>query len=326
MISFNVQSRQQQFVNRSRTNFAGLSQVCAVLLLFFSQTFLADAATVINPLEPQYVKPGEALQVAVRLNRQDGVRVQIKLMNAPEGLKLGVNSEGEFVVLWETPTDLPVESLAIITANDVDSGEILDRRYLLIRNSDDFPDEPDVPGKENEPSDTDSTIAEKPSELSENVLVKLEQTAMDDAVSKPLSANPAQHSVVESPSTQLVTLGGDKIIASAQPQPQLRIHIDQVSNQIVSTGRTVVLNIGATASDNVPPIMEVDRLPMNASFEKKDDGVYTLFWPTGDPDQGEHLFRFTARHPDRTSISDSHEVMIVVGDPARSKTRPLESP
>jgi hypothetical protein len=66
----------------------------------------------------------------------------------------------------------------------------------------------------------------------------------------------------------------------------------------------------------------VDRLPANATFEKNANGSYTMFWPTGDPDQGEHLFQFNAVHESNSDLTDTLNVMVVVGDPALRKTLP----
>jgi len=112
-----------------------------------------------------------------------------------------------------------------------------------------------------------------------------------------------------------------KVTAAATPF-SANVHVNPLSNQIVSTGKTVVLTVGASANDGSQPVLHVDRLPKNASFEQNENGTYTLYWPTGDPDQGEHLFRFTAEHAKLSGVSHSRDVMIVIGDPALNQTLP----
>jgi len=68
--------------------------------------------------------------------------------------------------------------------------------------------------------------------------------------------------------------------------------------------------------------MGIDRLPLNASFDANPDGSHTFFWPTGNADQGEHRFRVTAYDPWDDENGTSADLLVVVGDPTRSKTEP----
>jgi len=74
--------------------------------------------------------------------------------------------------------------------------------------------------------------------------------------------------------------------------------------------------------DQSAAILHVDRLPPNASFDDNRDGTRTFYWPTSDTDQGEHVFRFTAIHHNNVNQRISTEVLIVVGDPGASSSRP----
>ncbi len=99
-------------------------------------------------------------------------------------------------------------------------------------------------------------------------------------------------------------------------------HLNELPNQLISPGFVVSLQVQASLPDTSRPILQVDRLPKGASFEASDGGSRTFYWRTGNKDEGEHVFRFTAINPVDASLRDSHEVMIVVGDPTKSRTRP----
>lgn len=97
-------------------------------------------------------------------------------------------------------------------------------------------------------------------------------------------------------------------------------------NQVVSAGRTVTLKVFASLSGEVEPVLQVDRLPRNASFEINEDGGRTFRWETGENDQGEHLFRFSAFNPRAPQQRSVQEVLMVVGDPTQKVTLPEPVP
>ncbi len=99
-------------------------------------------------------------------------------------------------------------------------------------------------------------------------------------------------------------------------------HLTELPNQLVSPGFVVSLQVNATLPDASTPVLQVDRLPKRASFEAGEGGSRTFYWRTDNKDEGEHVFRFTAINPVDASLRTSHEVMIVVGDPTKSRTRP----
>lgn len=302
---------------------------------------LSFAATVFGLLEPQYVSGGQLLEIPLKLSRTPDVRLQIRLLEAPKHLRLEVNKVGEFVVRWETPTNLPLESLVVIAASDVDSGETIDVRHLLIRNADQLrslagtdvvddliepalkvvDDEQLLPATEEGHSSRQASMPGASAKSNDNSTSTLAKLAMEPALTVSSPVDDSAFLTSESPTaTRSDNTSSGFVPSAALP----RVSILDVANQIVSTGRTVVLTIEATSSDGAQPVIDVDRLPKNASFEENGRGSYTLFWPTGDPDQGEHLFRFTARHANDAMVRDVRDVMIVVGDPARGKTIPQE--
>jgi hypothetical protein len=93
-------------------------------------------------------------------------------------------------------------------------------------------------------------------------------------------------------------------------------------NQVVSAGRVVTQRVQASLPDGSAAIVQIDRLPANASFDANPDGSRSLYWQTSDRDQGEHLFRITAINPQDTRRRAHEEILIVVGDPTRSRTTP----
>lgn len=121
-----------------------------------------------------------------------------------------------------------------------------------------------------------------------------------------------------------------EVVPSAPVKPERAIaaasdavpHLNELPNQLISPGFVVSLQVKATLPDASMPVLQVDRLPKEASFEASEGGSRTFYWHTDDKDEGEHVFRFTAINPVDASLRVSHEVMIVVGDPTKSRTRP----
>ena len=104
--------------------------------------------------------------------------------------------------------------------------------------------------------------------------------------------------------------------------PRAAPDIGPLASQIVSTGRTVTFRVAAGLADGREPLLEIDRLPRNASFDRNADGTRTFYWPTGGSDEGEHRFRVTARHPDDATLVSRVDFLVIVGDPSRSRTFP----
>ena len=117
-------------------------------------------------------------------------------------------------------------------------------------------------------------------------------------------------------------------LASVKPERAIAAATDgvpslgELPNQLVSPGFVVSLPVNATSSDASIPLLQVDRLPRRASFDVSEGGGRLFYWRTDTQDEGEHVFRFTAINPLDASLRSSREVMIVVGDPTRNRTRP----
>lgn len=105
----------------------------------------------------------------------------------------------------------------------------------------------------------------------------------------------------------------------------ITVELNTIANQMVSAGRTVSVSISAISSDEETPVITIDRLPRNASFDQNSNGGYTLVWPTDEQDQGEHVFRVTAKHPSENSTVSNASLTVIVGDPSRRKTLPVET-
>ncbi|MBX2880633.1 MAG: hypothetical protein KTR32_11900 [Granulosicoccus sp.] len=125
------------------------------------------------------------------------------------------------------------------------------------------------------------------------------------------------------PSTAAVTrvgelelgVGADPLAGSDQ------IVLSRINNQIVSVGRSVAFRVDAKTQAAIDPLVEIDWLPANASFDKANDGSYRFFWQTSARDQGEHRFRIMARHPANLQQTALQEVVVVVGDPSMGQTQ-----
>lgn len=111
-------------------------------------------------------------------------------------------------------------------------------------------------------------------------------------------------------------------IASANEKATISLY--PIANQIISSGRAVSIRLNATSSDGEDPLISLDRVPRNATFDKNVLGSYTFFWQTGDRDQGEHVFRVTAKHPSVSGVVATDYLTVVVGDPTRGITLPDE--
>lgn len=102
-------------------------------------------------------------------------------------------------------------------------------------------------------------------------------------------------------------------------------YFEPISTQVVSVGRDIKFRVVPRMPDQSASILHVDRLPENASFDDNFDGTRTFFWRTTNADEGEHVFRFTAIHHENVNQRVSTEVLIVIGDPDKKSTNPVES-
>ena len=98
-----------------------------------------------------------------------------------------------------------------------------------------------------------------------------------------------------------------------------------IATHIVSAGKLLTIKVAPDHAHALPPIILIDRLPANASFDVNEDGSRTFFWPTSNRDQGQHRFRFTVIHPDDASLKSTREMTVIVGDPSTQSTIPAEN-
>ena len=105
--------------------------------------------------------------------------------------------------------------------------------------------------------------------------------------------------------------------ADVTPEPFL----ESIPLQIVSPGVSVSFEIVARDSDGTVSV-SIDRLPDDAVMAENGDGTHTFRWLTGPDDEGEHVFRFTAFDADGTTVIDSRDAIILVGDPSLGGSYP----
>ena len=108
--------------------------------------------------------------------------------------------------------------------------------------------------------------------------------------------------------------------AAARAAPELA----PLPHHVVNAGQDVAFRVETLGEGAAR--LNIDRLPRGARFDANADGSGTFYWPTGDRDQGEHRFRFTATDPSDPSLSDSADVLVIVGDPSRARTVPAGDP
>lgn len=107
--------------------------------------------------------------------------------------------------------------------------------------------------------------------------------------------------------------------ASAEPV------LESIPLQIVSPGVSVSFEL-VTRNAAEPVSVTVDRLPDDAVIAENADGTHTFRWLTDLDDEGEHVFRFTALDADGTTVVDTRNAIIVIGDPSLGGSYPARQP
>jgi hypothetical protein len=112
-------------------------------------------------------------------------------------------------------------------------------------------------------------------------------------------------------------------VPGASDQPIIRLM--PVHSQIVSVGKAISVLVEGVSSDGELPVITIDRVPPNASFERNEQDQYLFYWLTTGRNQGEHTFLVTAEHPylDANTVQD--EFTVYIGDPSLGNTKPAES-
>ncbi|MFK7893548.1 MAG: hypothetical protein AB8B63_22215 [Granulosicoccus sp.] len=257
----------------------------ASLALAASMALTQPCAAQFQELLPVYLEPGDVLEHSVAWQREPGVRVEFRLLEAPEGAELEFGSEGAVSLNWRPGNSLPDETSILIVARDIDKDTVILRHRLQVRNAEEFPVENETPISREEPS------------------IKIE-------VPRPTVTEPI---VLKEPVPAKAMRG---------PRPDTTVSISAIASQIVSIGRKVTFHASASSADNSPPVLTIDRLPDNATFDSNADGSRTFFWQTSSGDEGEHRFRVFAHHPDDRGSIAVQDFTIIVGDPATRKTEP----
>lgn len=97
--------------------------------------------------------------------------------------------------------------------------------------------------------------------------------------------------------------------------------LESIPLQIVSPGVSVSVEIVTRDADK-PVLVTVDRLPDDGVIAENTDGTHTLRWLTDLDDEGERVFRSTAMDVDGTTVIDTQDAIIVIGDPSRGGSYP----
>ncbi|NND92937.1 MAG: hypothetical protein HKN42_18920 [Granulosicoccus sp.] len=347
-------------VRVNRTVLAAILRVSLLPAAMLSTSYPASGM-ILDYLEPVTLDAGERMQQALPRLANDGIRVEILLGTAPQGARLVVDDSGRMLVDWQSGPDMAKETLIELLVRNADSGELLETRYLLVRREPKPVTQPVVSAAlppllgpyehqflqagiqwrfllRPDASDSD-TVEVMAGELPDGAMLVKESAGGYQILWTPadnqlgtrrivLRANDRARPGTVGEATLLVSVEArDK--APQRPRPpstELMPRIDPLANQVISAGRVVSMRVTASIADGTAPVLQVDRLPRNASFDINDDGSRTFYWQTGDRDQGEHLYRFIAINPDNTRLRSWREVLIVVGDPSRNRTLPIEPP
>lgn len=110
-------------------SFAVTGFVLGLHLMAVVRESLADT---LPPLKPVELEPGALLSYPLHPQKLPGQRLEIRLGRAPEGARVRVNDQGELYVHWRSSAELPADSLFEVRVRDMDSGEWLSSRYLLV--------------------------------------------------------------------------------------------------------------------------------------------------------------------------------------------------
>ncbi|MFK7856614.1 MAG: hypothetical protein AB8B79_21035 [Granulosicoccus sp.] len=320
-------------------------------------------ARFLAPSEPVVLAAGSLLTHSVDWQQEPGMRIEIKLSEAPKGARLLVNSSGELYISWQTDLDMPQKSTFQLVARNIDTGQQLDTRELLVMREGGLqssnaeivaaPIPPRFSGFAQQdlqigvpwqlninpegPGDKQLRILAKG--LPKGAVMSLAPDGSYDIDWTPAVGQQGRRRVIlrafyaENPDvfTEQPLLMSVKAKPDPVEKPDNKARnrqtprIAPLVSQIISAGRVVSFPVTTSIAGGGKVILQVDRLPRNASFDENKDGSRSFYWQTSDKDQGEHLFRFTAIHPRYSDLRAWREVLIVIGDPSRSSTSPADA-
>ena len=259
-----------------------------------------NRAPVLGTIGSQSLNVGKPWRLHLRGRDPDGLPPQLTITPLPDRASISVRPDGWYVLAW-TPRHDDVGQLEMrVTATDAADELLRTERVvtLLIAPAPTLVEE----GDEAAFADADPELGPEP---------PLESASGDETAAE-----------LVPPEDPVALLELEEEYALPPEPEDVRPTIAPPAAQIVSAGRTVSYRVKATLEDGRVPLMGIDRLPLNASFDANPDGSHTFFWPTGNADQGEHRFRVTAYDPWDDENGTSADLLVVVGDPTRSKTEP----
>ena len=312
-------------------------------------TLLAPAiagAEILSPMEPQSLEPGDLLSYPVTFAAPETSRLQLRVESGPVGARLTVDPAGQVLIIWQSPTELAAEINIDLVARNVDTGEKLESRALLVRAAGPIIeveslgallgpfDEQEFPA--GDPWEWVFAVDPKEVQLSAGGLPPGAMFMNDPEKGYVIRWTPnveqqgryeVNLQAVDRYNRAKVTNSSMLLQVKPEEVPDTFVDPDvptilPLANQVVSAGRIVSFKVKSNAEDGTVPVLLVDRIPRDASFDGNEDGSRTFFWQTGDRDQGEHVFRFTAVNPREPNLRSFQDVLIIVGDPTRNKTAP----
>lgn len=283
-----------------------------------------NRAPVLGTIGSQSLSVGKRWRLHLRGRDPDGEAPLLTISPLPERAAISVRPDGWYVLAW-TPRHEDAGRLDLqVTATDAQDESLRTERTVTLLIAPAQEPAGDLDAAEPTlvaPESTPESTPEAPAELTPELPPEpgLEPTPEPVTTLAPEKVPSDELNPPEEP----LALFEDEEDIELPPEPEEAVPtIAPPAAQIVSTGRTVSYRVVATLEDGRVPLMEIDRLPLNASFDPNPDGSHTFFWPTGNADQGEHRFRVTARDPWNRTSGTSADLLIVVGDPTRSKTEP----
>lgn len=225
---------------------------------------------------------------------QDDEQVTVEADDAPDGLELRQQVGGWQIVEWQPgPDQTGLHDLELLATSQDDPMRQA-RGHLLLTVT---------------PSNMSAAVEQRPS--------------TPDLASAPLTA-PEYEPLPEPGPPEAPPLDEPSVQAASVNELAVAPSLNAMSDIIVSAGRTVQFRVTPQIPFEQPSVVQIDRLPRNASFDQNPDGSRTFHWLTSDRDQGEHRFRFTAMNATDSTLRDQQEVTIIVGDPTRGKTLPSQ--
>lgn len=311
-----------------------LLRLLALIMAMVSKSVLGSTAVILEPMEPVSVLPGDLLKQRLIWQRKSGARVEIRLLEKTTQARLSFDADGELWINWQTNEELPDESILIVVARDIDTGEVLEQRELKVYNA-------NVTKANNHDRNTAKIIVDLSQPASSQTLAASlpVQGRSQESVTKPDNsavtvklASPASFETIVTmlePDKRKVAVPDETVparlvgnVSNSSRTISREVSIEPIASQIVSVGRAVAFRVQASAADDTNPDVSIDRLPRNASFEPDLNGSYSFFWQTGPKDQGEHRFRLVARHVNDSKSKTVQDVVVVVGDPTAGSTKP----